>query len=192
MAQACTDLSLQGHYIPDEWKWRVMFGVSFVPALAQFFSLFCLPESPRWLIARGYTREARHVLRSVRSQKEEEIEEEIDSILASLHSDKREQLTPSDERSPLTINADDIVREGQADGRVSSEALRGQSRMPLLGESQSDKSGCRAITVEKFRPLFQNRVVLHGLLLAVGLQLFQQFSGINAVLFLSQQEQLQP
>jgi sugar porter (SP) family MFS transporter len=43
-----------------EWRW--MLGVVAFPAAAFFFLLFLTPQSPRWLVARGRTEEARVVL----------------------------------------------------------------------------------------------------------------------------------
>ena len=43
-----------------DWRWK--FGVSALPALLFLVSLIHIPESPRWLIGRGRTREAEHVL----------------------------------------------------------------------------------------------------------------------------------
>lgn len=43
-----------------DWRW--MFGVEAFPAAAFFFLLFANPDSPRWLIAKGRTKEARGIL----------------------------------------------------------------------------------------------------------------------------------
>ncbi|HBL77460.1 MAG: hypothetical protein A2W90_10590 [Bacteroidetes bacterium GWF2_42_66] len=44
----------------NNWRWMLL--VMAAPAVLLFFSLFLVPESPRWLVARGKTREALHVL----------------------------------------------------------------------------------------------------------------------------------
>jgi sugar porter (SP) family MFS transporter len=43
-----------------EWRWK--FGVAAIPALAFFFALFGIPQSPRWLVKVGRAEEARPVL----------------------------------------------------------------------------------------------------------------------------------
>ena len=47
------------HLGENECRW--MFGVMALPAIAFFFLLFLTPQSPRWLVARGRTDEARRV-----------------------------------------------------------------------------------------------------------------------------------
>lgn len=61
-----------------EGVWRIMFAISAIPAIALFFGMLRVPESPRWLVRRGRTDEARAVLRSVRST------ERADAELAEL------------------------------------------------------------------------------------------------------------
>jgi MFS transporter, SP family, arabinose:H+ symporter len=41
-----------------EWNWRWMLGLETLPAVAYFFCLFLVPESPRWLVMRGREDEA--------------------------------------------------------------------------------------------------------------------------------------
>ena len=48
--------------------WRIMFGVCALPAIALFFGMMRMPESPRWLIEKGREQEALAVLKTVRSE----------------------------------------------------------------------------------------------------------------------------
>jgi MFS transporter, SP family, galactose:H+ symporter len=45
--------------------WRMMFWAGVIPALVLLFGMFFLPESPRWLIARGQDKEALEVMQRV-------------------------------------------------------------------------------------------------------------------------------
>jgi sugar porter (SP) family MFS transporter len=63
----------------NEWRW--MFGVVAVPSAVFFFLLFLTPNSPRWLMARGRTDEAREVFRRLGA---EDVEGELREIQASL------------------------------------------------------------------------------------------------------------
>jgi MFS transporter, SP family, major inositol transporter len=51
-----------------EGIWRVMFGVCALPAVALFFGMLRMPESPRWLVEKGRHEEAFAVMRTVRSE----------------------------------------------------------------------------------------------------------------------------
>jgi MFS transporter, SP family, major inositol transporter len=51
-----------------EGVWRIMFSVSALPAIALFFGMLRMPESPRWLVEKGRDDEALVVLKTVRSE----------------------------------------------------------------------------------------------------------------------------
>jgi len=48
--------------------WRIMFGVCSIPAIALFFGMMRMPESPRWLVEKGRDEDALAVLKTVRSE----------------------------------------------------------------------------------------------------------------------------
>ena len=48
--------------------WRIMFAVCALPAVALFFGMLRMPESPRWLVEKGRDDEALAVLKTVRSE----------------------------------------------------------------------------------------------------------------------------
>lgn len=54
--------------------WRIMLAVSAAPAIALFVGMLRVPESPRWLIARGRHDEALAVLKTIRSHERAEAE----------------------------------------------------------------------------------------------------------------------
>ncbi|XP_009589979.1 monosaccharide-sensing protein 2-like [Nicotiana tomentosiformis] len=52
-------------------SWRLMLGVLSIPSLAYFFfTLFYLPESPRWLVSKGRMKEAKQVLQRLRGRED--------------------------------------------------------------------------------------------------------------------------
>jgi hypothetical protein len=48
--------------IPSEWAWRIPSLLQAAPALVQMCAVWFLPESPRWLIAKGRRDEAKQFL----------------------------------------------------------------------------------------------------------------------------------
>src|SRR3954451_40017 len=48
--------------------WRIMFAVCALPAVALFFGMMRMPESPRWLVEKGRPDDALAVLKTVRSK----------------------------------------------------------------------------------------------------------------------------
>jgi len=64
-----------------EENWRWMFGVMTVPAMLFFLLLFLVPESPRWLVKKNKTTEAKKVLETVGA---ESVEKELGDIVNSL------------------------------------------------------------------------------------------------------------
>ena len=46
--------------------WRYMLGLAAIPSLIRLVAFVFLPESPRWLVGKGKTKEAKLVLRKVK------------------------------------------------------------------------------------------------------------------------------
>lgn len=65
--------------IPNDWRW--MLGVLAIPALLFGILLYTVPESPRWLMARGREKEAGNVLDSIG---EKNVAKELSEIKNSL------------------------------------------------------------------------------------------------------------
>jgi SP family xylose:H+ symportor-like MFS transporter len=63
--------------------WRWMFGVEAFPAAAFFFLLFGIPQSPRWLVAKGRVEEAGQLL-ALLGTDTGSVRQEIDAIRQSL------------------------------------------------------------------------------------------------------------
>jgi MFS transporter, SP family, xylose:H+ symportor len=106
---------------PQSWRW--MFGVEAVPAAAFYFLLFLTPRSPRWLVMKGLTTEARAVL----------------------------------------------SRLGTDTGSVEGEIREIQASMDLAKGPMTE-------------PLFQTKY-RKPILLAVAIAVFNQLSGINALMY---------
>uniref|UniRef100_UPI0037E97944 proton myo-inositol cotransporter-like n=1 Tax=Semicossyphus pulcher TaxID=241346 RepID=UPI0037E97944 len=68
--------------------WRYMLGLSVVPAVLQFVGFLFLPESPRWLLQKGRSQEARQVLDRIRGG--QGVEKEYATIKASVEEEEKE------------------------------------------------------------------------------------------------------
>src|SRR5262249_7735639 len=52
-----------GAWVVPKWGWTAMFWIGGIPGLVITFLLLRLPESPRWLISHGRTREAEFIIK---------------------------------------------------------------------------------------------------------------------------------
>lgn len=82
-----------------EHAWRWMLGVGGLPAVAYFFLLYLVPESPRFLIKKQRSADARKVLAKIETGN---IENEIADIEASMN-EGRSQLFSRKYSKPITI-----------------------------------------------------------------------------------------
>lgn len=72
---------------PDIWRW--MLGFEAIPALVYFVMMFFVPESPRWLVAKGRVDDATKVISNVRD--ESEVAAEINEIQENIEASKHER-----------------------------------------------------------------------------------------------------
>mmetsp|Transcript_22750 Transcript_22750/g.31713 ORF Transcript_22750/g.31713 Transcript_22750/m.31713 type:complete len:542 (+) Transcript_22750:174-1799(+) len=66
------------YQLPSNYNWRLMMAVPILPALVCLGLMFTMPESPRWLLARGRAVEAKEVLKKTCP------EVEVDHTLAGI------------------------------------------------------------------------------------------------------------
>ncbi|WP_369046120.1 sugar porter family MFS transporter [Sinomonas sp. P10A9] len=109
--------------------WRIMFAICALPALALFFGMLRMPESPRWLVEKGRHDEALAVLRTVRT---------------------------GDRAAAELADVELVAKE----------------------ERQSHQIGWRAI--------FSNKNLFRIVLVAIGLGVAQQLTGINSIMYYGQ------
>ena len=78
---------LVGYAFAEMQGWRWMLGLAAVPSLAMLIGLLFLGESPRWLLARGRTEEARTEL--LRTRSAQEVDAEIDEITVAMREESK-------------------------------------------------------------------------------------------------------
>jgi sugar porter (SP) family MFS transporter len=74
---------------PNEWRWKL--GIAAVPAVVFFVALFDIPQSPRWLVQKGRTDEARTTLASIG---ERDVDRELAEIVADVGVQSRTRSEP--------------------------------------------------------------------------------------------------
>ncbi len=80
-----SDLDLAIALKMGEYNWRWMLGLETLPAVIYFFSLFAVPESPRWQIMMGQEDQALTTMKKVVSP--QEAEKQVLDVKESLHAD---------------------------------------------------------------------------------------------------------
>ncbi|HSF91378.1 MAG TPA: MFS transporter, partial [Paracoccaceae bacterium] len=68
-----------------EWNWRWMLGVEALPAIAYFFGLFSVPESPRWLVMQERKDDALEILEKVAGK--QQAAQDLEAVQQSLDAD---------------------------------------------------------------------------------------------------------
>jgi sugar porter (SP) family MFS transporter len=85
----------------EEWRWKL--GVAALPAALFFLMLFAIPRSPRWLVQRGRTAEARAVLELIG---EKRVDAALNEMLAAAGIEKQsgqERLLAARNRLPVFL-----------------------------------------------------------------------------------------
>ncbi|MDQ1233784.1 major inositol transporter-like SP family MFS transporter [Paenibacillus sp. SORGH_AS306] len=66
--------------------WRYMLAIASIPAIFLFFGMLRVPESPRWLVAKGKNERALKALRKIRTEEQAKIE--VEEIKASFDAEE--------------------------------------------------------------------------------------------------------
>jgi SP family arabinose:H+ symporter-like MFS transporter len=72
-----------------EWNWRWMLGVEALPAIAYFFGLFSVPESPRWLVMQEKEDDALEILEKVAGKEQARLD--LEAVHESLHAEAHQE-----------------------------------------------------------------------------------------------------
>ncbi|MDE1154705.1 MAG: sugar porter family MFS transporter [Acidobacteriaceae bacterium] len=89
------------HFGPLEWRWK--FGIAALPAALFSTMLLSIPESPRWLLSKGRTDEARSCLQQIGSSNPEQEFARIQFALRSEANTTQERLWDRHLRKPVFL-----------------------------------------------------------------------------------------
>lgn len=73
----------------DEYNWRWMLGLEFLPAALYFFGLYFVPKSPRWLVMKGQTDQALLVMQKFTDV--EDARKQINEAVQSIEADSKKE-----------------------------------------------------------------------------------------------------
>ena len=187
--------------------WRWLLGLSGVPAAVLLGGMLFAPESPRWLLAKGgAAREARAraVLRSLlfgsrsslpRASQDRVVESRVRAITAAIRAETGDGADatqtardPTVGRNPMLVLAQSLVSCCFPCSCCScccgkSESASGGSEKDIKKEEEEEEEG-----KEREKSLLEHRrmrAVRRALVVAVGVQAFQQLCGINTAMYYS-------
>ena len=164
--------------LPHGWRWMVLAGG--IPAVFQLVGMIYLDESPRWLVARGRIVRARQVLRRIYPHASVAmIDREIDRIACSM-----EGTTQRDEVDPDAAHSGDSQAEQDTPTGTDLQATLG--RISAAPAQLTASARQRTTQVKsKLTLLLHDPTHRRALLIACGLQFFQQATGFNSLMYFS-------
>lgn len=115
--------------------WRYMIGIASLPAVVLWFGMLAVPETPRWLAAKGKAFKALEVLRKIRD--EAEAKAEIKQISKNINSEKHLELATFKDLNTPWIRRLVLIGIGIA----ITQQIPGINIMMYYGTTILEKSG---------------------------------------------------
>ncbi|OLN97189.1 Lactose permease 5 [Colletotrichum chlorophyti] len=81
-------------HINSDWSWRLPVVLQIIPPLIQFPLMYLVPESPRWLMAKGKMQEAKHILARYHANGDDAddlVQSEYEQICMTLNNEKDQE-----------------------------------------------------------------------------------------------------
>lgn len=158
--------------LPHGWRWMVLAGG--IPAIFQLVGMIYLDESPRWLVARGRIIRARRVLQRIYPNATMRmVDNEIERIARSMEG--------------ATLREADPDAVHGLDSRAEDNNLHATLDRIAAAPSQLTSSARQSTTAVKSKLdlLLNDPTNRRALLIACGLQFFQQATGFNSLMYFS-------
>lgn len=165
---------------PSGFEWRYLLGLCLAPAMLQTLMSATLLESPLWLVQQGGSKNRVHaeeVLSRLRGT--EDVEFDLECMVAEVEGADQEELDDYDMTDPFETGS------SSASSRTAPDVL-GDSRLEKGSLQHPPHQSAKAVReAHEARGSLWHSEYRRPLLIGFGLQLVQQFSGINAVFFYS-------
>ncbi len=160
--------------LPHGWRWMVLAGG--IPAIFQLVGMIYLDESPRWLVAKGRIIRARRVLQRIYPNASVRmIDNEIDRIARSMEgTTQREDVDPDAAQSAHGLAEQDIQPQSTLD-RLTAAPIQ------LTSSARQRTTQVKS----KLSLLLHDPTHRRALIIACGLQFFQQATGFNSLMYFS-------
>jgi len=165
------------------WPW--LFTVNIALPILQICTFWSFPESPKWLITKGREESARKVLQYLRECSNVDMDLHFTKLANDFQKRKR-TFSRSALHTVHTVSERDTLlngrnRNGGSDGDKNYGAMQ---RIQFVDSLQSvvQSPGSKWVDDENRR---LRKVIRISICIAMGLQVMQQFSGINSVFYYS-------
>ncbi|KAJ3175550.1 Solute carrier 2, facilitated glucose transporter member 3 [Irineochytrium annulatum] len=152
-----------GMFLSTREGWRILLALTIGPSILQIALIPFSVETPKWLSSHGLVYDARQSLAALRG-KDANIEDELAELMSSAGNN----------------GADDDVEASTSGGGNNSS-----SADALIGNRAGGGRTHVVRSPATITELFSTKALRRPLMAAFGLQLAQQFSGINAAVFYS-------
>ncbi|OON15372.1 MFS transporter, SP family [Opisthorchis viverrini] len=170
--------------------WRYMLALGGIPSFIQFFGFLAMPETPRWLVERGRIEEARAVLMRIDGEQESTsaIEADLQRMVSATRVGARRNAPSNPFHSPPSPqgNGEVAYSDWQAVDTSSNEVQTSEQDADSLKTTNYSSflhASCfQQLTIVR---ILRNPTTRKALFVGCGLQLFQQFVGINTVMYYS-------
>lgn len=158
--------------------WRFMFGIGILPALVQLVLSFSLPESPRYLLRKGKHARGRRVVKRLNpGWSNERVQKEVERLLVEVQGSSPnrgdyggpERIFTSEQSASESKNwAKGVIERVKGLGKIDwKEKVKGWKR---------EKERYKAL-------VWRDRANRRTLVVACGLQLAQQATGFNCLMY---------